>query len=115
MIIDILLDEKKMSKYKLSKESGVPQATISDICSGKTAIEKCAAGTLHKMAKVLEVTVDELLEAEEKSKNKNAEYRSSFENKDILLEFQDDYPNVLNGDNIKDILMAARRKKNEIK
>lgn len=79
MIIDALLDEKKMSKYKLSKESGVPQATISDICSGKTAIEKCAAGTLHKMAKVLDVTVDELLEAEEKSKNKNEEYRSSFE------------------------------------
>ena len=107
MIIDTLLDEKKMSKYKLSKESGVPQATISDICSGKTAIEKCAAGTLYKLAKVLEVTVDELLEAEEKSEK--------MKKKDILLEFQDDYPNVLNGDNIKDILMAARRKKNEIK
>ena len=35
MIIDNLLREAKMSRYKLSKESGVAQATISDICSGK--------------------------------------------------------------------------------
>ena len=33
------------------------------------------------------------------------------ENKDILLEFQDDYPEVLNGDNLADILKAAREKK----
>ena len=32
MIIDNLLREAKMSRYKLSKESGVAQATISDIC-----------------------------------------------------------------------------------
>ena len=35
MIIDELLREAKMSRYKLSKTSGVAQATISDICSGK--------------------------------------------------------------------------------
>lgn len=34
------------------------------------------------------------------------------ENKDVLLEFQDDYPEVLNGDNLADILKAAREKKN---
>lgn len=33
------------------------------------------------------------------------------ENKDILLRFQDDYPGVLNGDNLADILKAAREKK----
>ena len=32
MIIDDLLGDMKMSRYKLSKLSGVPQATISDIC-----------------------------------------------------------------------------------
>lgn len=32
-------------------------------------------------------------------------------NKDILLEFQDDYPDVLNGDNLADILKAAKAKK----
>ncbi len=33
------------------------------------------------------------------------------QNKNILLKFQDDYPNVLNGDNLADILKAARAKK----
>ena len=45
MIIDKLLEDARMSRYKLSKESGVPQATISDLCSGKTSITKCSAGT----------------------------------------------------------------------
>lgn len=79
MIIDALLREAKMSQYKLSKMSGVAQATISDICNKKTSMEKCSAGTLYKIAKVLNVTVDALLEADEKEKNQNTEYRSSFE------------------------------------
>lgn len=79
MVIDDLLKAAKMSQYKLSKESGVPQATISDICSGKTAMEKCAAGTLYKLAKVLNVTVDALLEADMQSAMNDSEYRSSFE------------------------------------
>lgn len=33
------------------------------------------------------------------------------ENKDVLLNFQDEYPGVLNGDNLADILKAAREKK----
>ncbi|MCI6887672.1 MAG: DUF6036 family nucleotidyltransferase [Lachnospiraceae bacterium] len=33
------------------------------------------------------------------------------ENKDILLNFQDEYPEVLNDDNLADILKAAREKK----
>lgn len=79
MIVDDLLKELKMSQYKLSKESGVAQTTISDICTGKTSLEKCYAGTLYKIAKVLNVTVDSLLESDEESKKKNEEYRSSFE------------------------------------
>ena len=79
MIIDELLKERKMSRYKLSKISGVPQTTISDICSRKAAMEKCSAGTLFKIAKVLNVTVDLLLEAEQQEMAKNMDYRSSFE------------------------------------
>lgn len=33
------------------------------------------------------------------------------QNKSILLDFQDDYPDVLNGDNLADILKAAKAKK----
>ena len=35
------------------------------------------------------------------------------QNKNILLEFQDDYPNVLNGDNLADILRIAKDKKEQ--
>ena len=55
MIIDDLLRDAKMSQYKLSKESGVAQATISDICSRKTTMKKCAAGTLYRIAKTLNI------------------------------------------------------------
>lgn len=34
------------------------------------------------------------------------------ENKDILVKFQDDYPGILNGNNLDDIIRAAREKKN---
>lgn len=80
MIINQLLQKKKMTKYRLSKESGVPQTTVNDICSGKVKIEKCSVGTIYKIAKVLDVTVDSLIETElgnfAKSKE---EYRCSFE------------------------------------
>jgi hypothetical protein len=33
------------------------------------------------------------------------------ENKEVLVDFQKDYPGVLNGDNLSDILKAARAKK----
>ena len=61
MSINELLAEKKISKYRLWKESGVPQATISDICTGKTRIEKCSAETLYRIAKVLDVSMESLI------------------------------------------------------
>lgn len=76
MIINDLLEKENMYRYRLSKESGVAMTTITDICSGKADIDKCAAGTLHKIAEVLRVSVDSILEnnATEKS-----DCRCSFE------------------------------------
>ena len=45
MLITEQLEKKQMTKYKISKVSGVPQTTINDICSGKVDLEKCSAGT----------------------------------------------------------------------
>ena len=61
MLINDLMCEKGITKYKLSKESGVPYTTVSDICSGKTQLEKCSAETVYKMAKMLDVSMEELL------------------------------------------------------
>lgn len=76
MIINELLQKNNMSRYRLSKESGVPMTTITDICSGKADIDKCAAGTLYKIAKVLGETVDNILE---ESHRESVDYRCSFE------------------------------------
>jgi transcriptional regulator with XRE-family HTH domain len=73
MLIDDRLKQLNMTKYRLSKESGVPQTTINDICSGKTVLDKCAAGTLYRLAKVLDISVDEILESA------RTEHRPAFE------------------------------------
>ena len=76
MIVNDLLEKENMSRYRLSKKSGVAMTTITDICSGKADLDKCAAGTLYKIAKVLGVTVDSMLENNSEDK---VDYRCSFE------------------------------------
>lgn len=73
MLIHEHLQKKGLTKYRLSKESGVAQATINDICSGKADLEKCAAGTLYRIAKVLGVSIEDILESA------GAEERTDFE------------------------------------
>ena len=63
MLITEQLAKKQMTKYKLSKVSGVPQATINDICSGKVDLERCSAGTLYRIARTLGVSIEEILES----------------------------------------------------
>ena len=60
MIIESLLKRKKMTKYRLAIESGVPHTTLNDICSGKTKIEKCSAETIYKIAKALDISMESL-------------------------------------------------------
>ena len=71
MTINELLRDKKISKYRLSRLSGVPYTTINDICTGKTRIEKCSAETIYKIAKVFSISMEELIKdvVEEKSEN----------------------------------------------
>lgn len=72
MNINNLLAQENMTKYQLSKRSGVPYTTINDICNNRVKIEKCSAETLYRISKVLNVSIEDLVE--------NAmEYRNSFE------------------------------------
>ena len=73
MIINDQLKIKGITKYKLSKISGVPQATINDICSGKADVDKCSARTLYLIARALDLSVEEILESGKSN------YRPSFE------------------------------------
>lgn len=76
MTINAMLDQKNMTRYRLAKESGIPHATISDICSGKAQIEKCSAETLYRIAKVLSVSIEELIRDR---MEKPQEHRSTFD------------------------------------
>lgn len=62
MIIEDLLVRRDMTKYRLAVQAGIPHATLSDICSGKTRIEKCSAETVYKLAKALQVPMELLTE-----------------------------------------------------
>ena len=72
MIINDLLAQMNMTKYKLAKASGVAFTTISEITTGKTKIKNCTGDTLYRLAKALNVTIEDLLA-------ESMEYRQSFE------------------------------------
>lgn len=62
MIVNILIEKKKITKYKLSQMTEIPYTTINDICNKKTDLKNCSAINVYKIAKALEVTVEELIE-----------------------------------------------------
>ena len=72
MNINKLLAQKGITKYRLAKTSGVPQTTVTDICSGKAKIENCSGETIYKLAKTLDVSMESLVAD-------SMEYRPAFE------------------------------------
>lgn len=62
MIIEDLLNKRNMTKYQLAIAVGIPHATLNDICSGKTKLEKCSAETIYKIANALGVSMEMLTE-----------------------------------------------------
>ena len=61
MTIQDILTQKHMSIYRLAKTSGVPYATVNDICNGKAQLEKCSAETIYRLAHALEISMEEFL------------------------------------------------------
>ena len=72
MMINALLSQKGFTKYRLAKTSGVPQTTVTDICSGKAKIGNCSTETIYKLAKTLGVSMETLIADE-------LEHRPAFE------------------------------------
>ena len=73
MTIQDLLEKKNMSIYRLAKTSGVPYATVNDICNGKARLEKCSAETVYRLSLALDISMEDLLAP-------CIQKRSSFEN-----------------------------------
>ena len=61
MTIQEALRRKNISIYRLSKDSGVPYATVNDIVNGKTQLENSSSETLYRLSKALGVSMEELL------------------------------------------------------
>ena len=61
-MIQELMEKQGLTKYRLSKRSGVPYSTVRDICNGDAQLEKCSAETIYRISKVLGVSMEELLE-----------------------------------------------------
>lgn len=62
MNVNEIISQNHLSKYRIAKNSGIPYMTLNDICSGKTRLDKCSADTVYKLAKELNVSMEELLE-----------------------------------------------------
>lgn len=58
MIIESLMEKQSITKYRLAVDAGIPHATLNDICSGKTKLEKCSAETVYKLARALGVSME---------------------------------------------------------
>ncbi len=63
MIIEDLIKKNYITKYRLAVSAGIPHATLSDICSGKTNLLRCSSETVYKLAKVLGVSMEMLAES----------------------------------------------------
>ncbi len=97
MYVDYLISQKKITKYKVAVETGMPHATLSDICSGKTNLLKCSAETLYKLSKVLGVSMEDLIVGEQRPRSYEYglptylqhdldEYKKGLANKSPLLD-----------------------------
>lgn len=71
MSINEIIVQSGMTKYRVAKLSGIPHATLNDLCSGKSHIEKCSGETLYKLAKALGVSIECLLDGPMAEKQRN--------------------------------------------
>ena len=63
MSINEIIVQSGMTKYRIAKLSGIPHATLNDLCTGKTRIEKCSGETLYRLSKALRISIELLLES----------------------------------------------------
>ena len=103
MIIEDFLARRKMTKYRLAVEAGIPHATLSDICNGKTKLEKCSAETVYRLAKSLGVSMELITESGIYRTKRERSYEYNLPN--YLQHDLDEYKNGLkNGSSLLDCL-----------
>jgi len=58
-------EQKGLSQKKLAELSGVKLATVQKLDGGINNVNKAQADTLYKLAKVLEVSIEDLIDTDE--------------------------------------------------
>lgn len=76
MTLNNLLKQHQLTKYQLSNISLVPYSTICDLFNEKTNLNKSSVDVVYKIAKALNMTIDDLLES---VMNETQPIRSDFE------------------------------------
>ena len=61
MTLQTYLDRRNITKYHLSKISGVPKTTILDLCAGRSSMERCSAKTVQRLAKALNCSMEDIM------------------------------------------------------
>ena len=59
--LEELLKKQGISVRTLSKRADVPYTTMLELVRGKKAVEKAASGTVYRIARVLDVSMEELV------------------------------------------------------
>lgn len=61
MYLDLLIAQRKWTKYKLSKVAQIPYSTLNDLFNEKTSLIKSSGETLYKLAKAFNLSIEELI------------------------------------------------------
>lgn len=72
--IDLMKNTGK-SVYQISRETGIPYTTLSELVNKKVDINKCAAGMVHKLTPYLKCSLEDTLNREPLITNKSGTYR----------------------------------------
>ena len=77
ILINDVMDQKKISIYKMAKDTDIPYSTLRDVLSGKTDIKNVSFEIGMKIAEYLQLNPQELLE----EKNNEFIYTDCFKKK----------------------------------
>lgn len=55
------MDSKGLTTYRLALKAGMPMATALDVCNGAIPLKSCEPGLLGRIAKALDMSVDEVV------------------------------------------------------
>ncbi|MEK8215555.1 helix-turn-helix domain-containing protein [Paenibacillus sp. FSL L8-0463] len=99
--IEAVMKERKVSRYKLAKDTGIPYTTVTQILNGRTKNPQITA--LQKIADYFDMQLDQLTkETEEAPKHNAPEWASTKDLADIKKILEEDQPVLFDGVPITD-------------